>query len=558
MDAAAVDDTAAALAGVEVIQASLPSSPCAGSYEGTSMSTNLPAHAVIMASRATPLLLLLLVFLVFASLLAVADASAVGDTISPSLVLAGERTRRKDPLDGFKLYAGGWNISDEHYWASVGFTAAPIFAAAGIWFAVFGVALFLAGCCFCCCPGRGGGGSYSCTALTVSLVLLLAFTAAAAVGCAVLYDGQGLFHGSTAATVDYVESQSGDAVVSLRGFASSMKAAKAAGVGPVMLPADVKRTIDDAVSKVSSAADELAARTASNASKIRAALETIRKVLIVIAVMMLILAVLGLVLSACGLESLVYVLVFLGWIMVAATFLLCGTFLLLHNVVGDTCAAMGEWVPHPQARTALDDILPCVDTAAAADALARSKEVTYQLVAVLNGVISNVSNADLQPQAAPLYYNQVDLAGAPRAWREHVCRTHAAVSSGSSQAELCATTGRVTPAMYAQMVAAANVSDGLSCYGPVLAGMADCTFVRRAFRAIGEDHCPGLSRYSGQVYRGLLAVAVAVLLSVVLWVVHSREWRRRSDAMELRASSPHHLHVEEGALLKSPRMPYYR
>uniref|UniRef100_A0A0D3F1M7 Uncharacterized protein n=1 Tax=Oryza barthii TaxID=65489 RepID=A0A0D3F1M7_9ORYZ len=356
----------------------------------------------IMASRAPPLLLLLIVFslVVLAALLAAAaaDASAVagGGRSSPStttFVLAGERTRRKDPLDGLRLYSGGWNISDEHYWASVGFTAAPVFAAAAIWFVVFGVSLFLAGCCFCCCPGssRRGGGSYSCTALVVSLVLLLAFTAAAAVGCGVLYDGQGRFDGSTAATVEYVAGKSGDAVASLRGFASSMEAAKAAGVGPVSLPASFKGSIDGVVRKMSSAADELAARTASNAAKIRDALETIRKILIVVAATMLILAVLGLAFSICGMESLVYVLVFLGWILVAATLLLCGTFLLLHNVVGDTCAAMGEWVQRPQARTALDDILPCVDTAAAADALARSKDVTHHLVTVLNGVIANTN-----------------------------------------------------------------------------------------------------------------------------------------------------------------------
>jgi hypothetical protein len=34
-----------------------------------------------------------------------------------SFVLASERTQRKDPLDGFKKYTKGWNISDRHYWA---------------------------------------------------------------------------------------------------------------------------------------------------------------------------------------------------------------------------------------------------------------------------------------------------------------------------------------------------------------------------------------------------------------------------------------------------------
>lgn len=34
-----------------------------------------------------------------------------------SLILAAERTRRKDPLDDLKYYTGGWNISNEHYFA---------------------------------------------------------------------------------------------------------------------------------------------------------------------------------------------------------------------------------------------------------------------------------------------------------------------------------------------------------------------------------------------------------------------------------------------------------
>ncbi|EEE56451.1 hypothetical protein OsJ_05645 [Oryza sativa Japonica Group] len=82
--------------------------------------------------------------------------------------------------------------------------------------------------------------------------------------------------------------------------------------------------------------------------------------------------------------------------------------------------------------------------------------------------------------------------------------------------------------MYAQMVAAASACDALSRYGPVLADMADCAFVRRAFRVVGDEHCPGLGRHSAEVYRGLLAVAVAALASVVLWVAHSRERRRRA------------------------------
>lgn len=34
-----------------------------------------------------------------------------------SLILAESRTQRKDPLNNFELYTGGWNIRNKHYWA---------------------------------------------------------------------------------------------------------------------------------------------------------------------------------------------------------------------------------------------------------------------------------------------------------------------------------------------------------------------------------------------------------------------------------------------------------
>lgn len=49
----------------------------------------------------------------------VAETPPVGDVPveNSSFVLAEQRTHRRDPLDGYKKYIGGWNISNEHYWA---------------------------------------------------------------------------------------------------------------------------------------------------------------------------------------------------------------------------------------------------------------------------------------------------------------------------------------------------------------------------------------------------------------------------------------------------------
>ncbi|XP_056851408.1 uncharacterized protein LOC130500398 [Raphanus sativus] len=54
------------------------------------------------------------------------DSLAPGPSadLSDYLVLAAHRTKRPDILRAFKPYRGGWNITDNHYWASIGFTGA--------------------------------------------------------------------------------------------------------------------------------------------------------------------------------------------------------------------------------------------------------------------------------------------------------------------------------------------------------------------------------------------------------------------------------------------------
>lgn len=75
-------------------------------------------------------------------------------------------------------------------------------------------------------------------------------------------------------------------------------------------------------------------------------------------------------------------------------------------MTADTCVSMNQYVQHPAAHTALDDIIPCVDNATAQETLMRTKEVSSKLVDVVNTVISNVSNLNLAPNFKPLYYNQ--------------------------------------------------------------------------------------------------------------------------------------------------------
>ncbi|KAE9586933.1 hypothetical protein Lalb_Chr23g0268391 [Lupinus albus] len=461
--------------------------------------------------------------------------------------LAAERTRRKDPLDGFNKYTHGWNISDHHYWASVAYTAVPLFSVAAVWFFGFGLSLLLIIICYCCRDRETYGHSRAC--YTVSLILLILFALAAMIGCAVLYIGQRSFHRSTTTTLQYVVDQADSTVDKLRNVSDFLAQAKQVGIDRVFLPANVQSDIDEAETKINTSATTLADQTKENSNNIQDLLDSVKVALIIIAAVMLVLTFLGFLFSIFGIQLLVYILVIAGWVLVTGTLILCGLFLLLHNVTEDTCVAMGEWIQFPTANTALDDILPCVDNATAQETLLRSKEVTSELVNLVNQVITNVSNINFAPNFTPLYYNQsgplmpllcnpfhpdmtdrqcdageVGLSNATQVYGNFVCQV--------SASEICMTQGRLTPTFYNQISAAINVGNALYNYAPSLLDLLDCTFVRETFSDITRDHCPGLQRYSGWIYIGLLIVSFAVLFSLIFWIVYGRERRLRLYTQE--------------------------
>ncbi|KAL9314445.1 hypothetical protein ACSQ67_019897 [Phaseolus vulgaris] len=459
-----------------------------------------------------------------------------------SLILAQRRTTRKDPLDDFNRYTGGWNISNRHYIASVVFTAVPFFVVAAVWFVIFGLSLSLICLCYCCCPREPYG--YSRLAYALSLIFLILFTVAAIVGCVLLYTAQGKFHGSTTSTLEYVVGQAEFTAENLRNVSDYLDAAKKIGVDAVFLPADVQKEIDEIKTKINSSASELSSKTKDNSETIKDVIDAMRLALVILAAVMLFLAFVGFLLSIFGLQGLVYFLILIGWILVAGTFVLCGIFLFLHNVVGDTCVAMDQWVQNPTAQTALDEILPCVDNATAQETLTRTRDVTHELVKLVNNIVSNVTNRNFPPAAGPLYYNQsgplmpllcnpfnpdltnrscapgeVPLDNAAEGWKNYTCEVS---SSG-----ICKTPGRMTPIIYGQIEAAVNISYGLYHYGPFLVDLQDCTFVRKTFTDIGNDHCPGLQTNSELIYIGLVLVSAAVMLSLIFWVIYARERRHR-------------------------------
>ncbi|KAJ7540278.1 hypothetical protein O6H91_10G007500 [Diphasiastrum complanatum] len=471
-------------------------------------------------------------------------AHSPSTTNNGSLVLAASRTRRPDPLDNFHKYRNGWDIRNKHYWASVGFTGLPGFALAALWLA-FGLLFLLSLCCWTCCCRREGRDHHNQgrLAFLIPLLFLFLLTCAAIFGCALVYAGQGKFHSTLSNTLEYVVNQSRYTVENLHNVSAVLTEAASVNVGNVGVPANQKQTIQQQSTQLNSSADQLESKTEDNAHRIRRAINLVRLVMIIVAGVMLLLVLLGLSLVSCGFRPLIYILVFIGWFLVAATWILCGVFILLNNTMGDTCVAMQEWVANPDAQTNLDEILPCVDKQTANQTLYQSKDLTNSVVNVVDQAITLAFNNNLPP-GSPLSFNQsgpampdlcspygpapdyadqrcpadnVDLSNALGNWSHYICTS----SNGN-----CTSTGRITQDIYKELVRAVTIANGLYVNVPFLVSVENCVFVRTTFQTVITKDCPDFRKYTKWVWIGLVLISGGSMFSILLWIICSRKHPR--------------------------------
>lgn len=103
-------------------------------------------------------------------------------------------------------------------------------------------------------------------------------------------------------------------------------------------------------------------------------------------------------------------------------------------------------------------------------------------------------------------------------WQSYICTV--------SALDICISPGRVTPEIYAELVAAVNVSYALDYYAPLVLSLQDCNFVRDTFTTITSLYCPHLEHYLKMVNAGLALISVGVMLCLVLWIVYANRPRR--------------------------------
>ncbi|CAJ2634611.1 unnamed protein product [Trifolium pratense] len=447
-----------------------------------------------------------------------------------TLVLARERTRRIDIFNHFEYYNGGWNISNHGYIMSVVSTAIPFFVVAAIWFVVFGILNILC-MCYHCCYGDPYG--HSQLAYYVSLIFLILCTIATIGGCILLYSSEQKVHGTTSNTMKYVVSQVEFTNENLKNVSNYLDSAKKISI-ELGLPRDIDKGIHSVQKKIMVTSNDLSKKTRNTSKMLHNGSEGMRLALITVAISMVIVSILGFLTTILGLKCILYSLVVAGWILVAGTFILSGAFVLLHNVIGDTCVAMDEWALNPTTHTAMDETIPCMKNERVRETLLQSKSIVFHLVNSINDIISNDLNGNTisHNQSAPnvpLLCNPFNSDFTIRhcAAEEVAFENASEVWKSYTPSENDNMIGLMTPSLYRQLTTIVNVSYGLYHYGPFLVDLIDCTFVRKMFIDINNNYCPGLNKYTKHIYWALVVVSVAVMLSLIFWIVYERHLHHR-------------------------------
>ncbi|KAJ8447645.1 hypothetical protein Cgig2_031699 [Carnegiea gigantea] len=502
------------------------------------------------------------------------------------LILAENRTKRPDILCRFKTYDGGWNISNKHYWASVGFTGASGFTLAVMWLVSFGVALIVHHCFTWTINLKWKGSKHS---QKIRPILLIVFTCASTflkhqgalvcplafgletllpdaltifvcrVGCILLSVGQDKFHTEVLHTLNYVVNQSDYTAQMLRNVTDYLSLAKSVDVPQFTLPQSAMQDINELSARLSSGAETLTQKTNENSVKVRKVFNTIRLVLITVAVVMLVLGFVGL--GACALsptmptcdphihfqrmDTCSYNIDSL-WNFCHIQFVRELSFisrLRLIFAISDSCVAMQEWADNPQAETALSNILPCVDERATNQTLFQSRSVVRSLVDYINTFIYTEANTD-RPPSDQFYYNQSGPLMPPLCYpfddkmqdrecsSQEVSMMNASVvwakyiCTTSSDQKNCTNRGRLTPYLYGQLVLAVNASYAVLHYTPAMLNLQNCNFVRDTFVTITSRFCPPLEHYLHVVEIGLGLISAGIALCLILWLAYANRAQR--------------------------------
>ncbi|KAK6914522.1 hypothetical protein RJ641_021843 [Dillenia turbinata] len=453
------------------------------------------------------------------------------ENVSRPMVNSSDDTVRVDPLNDFKKYRGGYDITNKHYWSSTLFTGIYGYAIGVIWVLcgiLFGV--YLLAITWCCKSERKRKllKSLPCHGHCYlwPIILAFTFTILAIVSSGVVLGGNARFYSRANTVVEIIIDTANDASKTIYSTTDAMQditnilEASASGGG------NASEFLNSTTDELDSQAADIEDQSRINKRRINLGLRTFYAVTTVIVSLNLIALI---ALTACGflkLRRALPWLITLCWSLAFFCWFIFGAYIFIENFSGDTCTALKGFQENPY-NNSLSSILPCDELLTAKPVLFTVSEGIYNLINQVNSDVLQQMYPDLvicNPFSTPPEYeyqpencppNTTQIGDIPQVIKALICYDS---DGGSCEGE--------SSGVY-EMVESytTSIQNFLNAY-PGAENLIECQSVKDAFSEILQKHCKPLKRDVRMVWAAMLVLSMITVCLVLIWTtitIHERK-----------------------------------
>ncbi|XP_057958038.1 uncharacterized protein LOC131150953 [Malania oleifera] len=463
-------------------------------------------------------------------------------------------TVRVDPLDKFKKYRGGFDITNKHYWSSTVFT--------GIYGYAIGVVWLLCGIAYggflliskCCCKSNKNKKLKKRTPCDKQcalwpILLVTCFTILAITASGIVLGGSARFHSRAKTVLNIIMDTANEASETIYSTTGAMK-----DIRDNLEASNIGVEASTFLTSTSHDLDSEAADIERQARKNRRLIDRGLKIAYIITtttISLNLIAVIALtVFGFLRFRKALYWLIVLCWLLTAMCWLFFGVYFFLEKFAGDTCRAFSNFQQDPYNNT-LSSILPCDELRSAEPVLTEVSAGIYDLVNQVNANISVLQSTlhsnlvqvcnpfsgppDYQYQSGNCPANTVPIRDIPQVLKIFTCSN---TNNGT-----CKTGEFISASDFKTAEAYTSSLQNLLDAYPEMESLVDCQLVKDAFSEILLNHCKPLKRYVRMVWIAMIFLSVIMVALILIWVkkAHHEQRHHFSDGSVKPHSTSAHM-----------------
>ncbi|XP_042467810.1 uncharacterized protein LOC122050965 isoform X2 [Zingiber officinale] len=446
------------------------------------------------------------------------------------------RTLRIDPLDSFKKYKGGYNITSKHYWSSTIYTGRYGYILGTIWLlSGFVYACILAVARRTCLLKKERKQKIlplSKRHLVWVTLLGILFTCLAIVASGLVLDGCSKFHSRVQSVKNIIVETSEEASQTIFDVIKAVDDMES--VTPQYGSLGGSSYLNSTLQNLNDEAVNMPRKAEKSMGMVNRAINILRMVTIIIIVLNLVVILTVLVLRSLRLRLRLHqtfcLVIIICWLLAFILWIFFGLYFFLFEFSGDTCAAFEEYQQNPQNST-LSSILQCSEQLSANIFLHDIRQRIHDTIDQVSANISAVKSLSLvcNPFSGPPEYsyqpgncssNTIKIGDVPQVLKEHTCSDDSGTCShGNFLSSIAYTRVQV----YASSMQ--NILDGF----PRMERLANCQLVRDAFSKILVENCKPL-KDNAHLTSTTMAVLSAIMVALALLLISEAHYHDGSHS----------------------------